>query len=95
MTRNGVANANKIVALIIGLLTIAGVVFAAARIGVSTETSKQIEKELMKPDGAIYQKVDHMMHEHIGNIEKQLVRVETRQESVREQLDRIERKLDQ
>lgn len=94
MTKDGVAKANKIVALIIGLLTIAGVVFAAARIGVSTETSKQIGEELSAPNGRIHQKIDRMAHEEVEVVQQQLIRVETKQEAMKDQLDRIEGKLD-
>jgi hypothetical protein len=77
------------VALLLGICTLAAVVFGAARFGMQHEIHETIDAEITPPDGVIYRMGEDCAEKHIGKVaeeidelENNVIRLETKQETI-------------
>ena len=77
------------VAVIAQIVGIAVVVFAAVRFGVVAESRHVIEKEIQPPSGIIYMGVEKCVRESIGPIKDNMIKMDTRQEMIQEDIGEI------
>ena len=77
------------IALMAQLAAIAVVVFAAAKFGMVVESKQVIEDELQPPSGMIYMGVEKCIRDELEPMKLQDIRMETRQETIMEDIGEI------
>lgn len=77
------------IALLLGICTLATIVFGAARFGMQHEIHETIDAEISPPDGVIYRMSEDCAEKHIGKVgeeldelENNVIRLETKQGTI-------------
>jgi len=81
------------IALVLGLCTLGGIVFGAARLGMQHQIQEEIQTEITPPEGKIYQMSEDCVTKHMGELTKEVsgdlnelennvIRLQSRQETI-------------